>query len=420
VANGILFSVAEAFYAPTVVLPWFINNLGGPNALIGLLPAIINGGWFLPQLFIASRIQHLPRKMPWYTRAGAVRVVALGALVPAVLLLADQPGLLLTVFFTLYTIYALCGGIGGIPWLEVVGKTIPPRRRGTFFGIRAFWGGILALGASAVVSVLLEEGQRPGAWLTFPANFALFFAAGTIFAAAAIAAWSLVREPADVQPGQRMTLRDQLRRGPQIVRQDRNYRAFLIARMLLAFSAVADPFYVVFAKERLQAPAGMVGVYLAALTVSGILSNLFWSPLANRAGPRSMMWSTTLSLLLPPLAALLLPPLLRAAGLLGPGSGAGAEWGFYTFGLVFVLVGFAGGAGRIINNNLLLEIAPAAERPTYIGFLNTILGLATVVPILGGTLIDRVGYEPVFAGAAAFAVCAFAATFGLSSRRREA
>src|SRR5215204_3548405 len=61
VANGILFSVAEAFYAPTVVLPWFINNLGGSNALIGVLPAIINGGWFLPQLFIASRIQHLPR-----------------------------------------------------------------------------------------------------------------------------------------------------------------------------------------------------------------------------------------------------------------------------------------------------------------------------------------------------------------------
>ena len=79
-----------------------------------------------------------------------------------------------------------------------------------------------------------------------------------------------------------------------------------------------------------------------------------------------------------------------------------------------MLVGVASGAGRIINNNLLLDIAPAAERPTYIGFLNTVLGLATLVPIIGGSLVDRIGFEPVFALAAGLAVLAFGVSFGLT------
>ena len=40
-------------------------------------------------------------------------------------------------------------------------------------------------------------------------------------------------------------------------------------------------------------------------------------------------------------------------------------------------------------------------------------------PIAGGSLVDGVGFEPVFALAAALAVLAFAVTFGLSAVRRE-
>jgi MFS family permease len=418
VANGVIFSMAEAFYAPSVVLPWFVSRLGGPHILIGLLPAITSGGWFLPQLIIASRVHHLPRKMPWYIGAGVIRVLAMLLLGLLTLLLAAQPGWLLLSFFALYTIYCLCGGVGGIPWLEVVGKTIPPRRRGAFFGQRAFWGGVLALGVSFFVSFLLDEGQRPGSPVAFPLNFALLFGVATIFVAIAIGCWALVREPADRRTGPRLTIRDEIRRGPQIVREDRNYRSFLFARVLLAFSAIGDPFYVVYARERLHAPAATVGLYLAALTISGIASNLVWTPLSDRASPRRMMGGSTLAVLAPPLAALALPPLLAVLSRLGAGVPGASEWGYLGFGLVFVLIGFASGAGRVINNNLLLDIAPAAERPTYIGFLNTVLGLATLVPIAGGSLVDRVGFEPLFALAAGLAGLAFAVSFGLSAVRR--
>jgi MFS family permease len=405
--------MGEAFYAPSVVLPWFVSRLGAPNILIGLLPAITSGFWFLPQLIISSRVALLPRKLPWYTGAGTTRVIAMLLLALLTPLLAAQPNWLLLSFFVLYAVYCLSGGVGGIPWLEVVGKTIPPRRRGSFFGLRAFWGGVLALGVSFFVSFMLDEGQRPGSPIAFPLNFAILFGVAAVVVAAAITCWSLVREPAERRLGPRRTIRDEIRRGPQIVREDRNYRAFLFARVLLAFSAIGDPFYVVYARERLHAPAAAVGLYLAALTVSGIASNLVWSPLSDRASPRALMWASTSSVLAPPLAALIVPLLLAAIG------GIAGDWGYYGFGLVFVLVGFASGAGRIINNNLLLDIAPAAERPTYIGFLNTVLGLATLVPIIGGSLVDQIGFEPVFALAAGLAALAFGVSFGLSPQRRK-
>jgi hypothetical protein len=47
VLNGIAFSAVEALIAPTLVLAWFINALGAPNVLVGFLPAILAGGWFL-------------------------------------------------------------------------------------------------------------------------------------------------------------------------------------------------------------------------------------------------------------------------------------------------------------------------------------------------------------------------------------
>lgn len=50
---------------PSMVLSVFIRTLGGSNALVGLLPAIRFGGWFLPQFLVASWVQ--PIAEPFYT-----------------------------------------------------------------------------------------------------------------------------------------------------------------------------------------------------------------------------------------------------------------------------------------------------------------------------------------------------------------
>ncbi|HEX8230447.1 MAG TPA: MFS transporter [Chloroflexia bacterium] len=402
--NGISVTLLDSLIAPSLVLAWFINRLGAPNVLVGLLPAILSGGWFLPQMLVASRVQGLKYMMPQYRRVGVIRTVTMGLIALSTLLLAPWPEVLLAVFFALYTFYAFAAGFSGLPWLEVVGKVIPPRRRGTFFGLRNFWGGLLALLAAAPIGAVLSE-QFLG--LTFPYNFALLFGIATVCVGFAIWAWSSMHEPPATVTSPPVSVRNLVRRGVRAFKEDGDYRAFMVSRILISLATVADPFYVVYAKTQLGAPAATVGLYLGAIAVSSLLSNFLWSPLADRAGNRTLMVLTVASVAMVPATALVLSLL---AGMFA------SELLFTTFALVFVLSGLALGAARIINNNMLLTIAPRAELSTYVGFLNTVLGVVIFVPVLGGLLADLVGYQALFALSMLLALSAFFAVRNMSSR----
>jgi len=88
------------------------------------------------------------------------------------------------------TLFSLSAGLVNIPFMDVVGKVIPARRRGAFFGQRMFYGGILALGGSSVVGFLLGESGLP-----FPINVSVMFVLSAVFYG--LTAWSciLVEEP---------------------------------------------------------------------------------------------------------------------------------------------------------------------------------------------------------------------------------
>lgn len=402
--NGIAFTLVDALIAPSLVLAWFINRLGAPNVLVGLLPAILAGGWFLPQMLVATRVQGRKHMMSIYTRVGTTRAVVMGLIALSTLLLAEWPGLLLVVFFTLYTVYGFSAGFSGIPWLEVVGKVIAPRRRGSFFGMRNFWGGLLALLIAAPVGAILSE-QLWG--LTFPYNFAFLFALTTACVSLGVWSWSSIREPAATVTAPPLKLRQLWQRGVQALKEDGDYRSFMLARILISLASVADPFYVVYAKTQLGAPPEAVGLYLGALSIASLLSNFLWSPLADRAGNRRLMALTVLSVCLVPGSALAFSLLAGATR---------ADWLFSAFAIVFVLSGLAAGSARIINNNMLLTIAPKGELVTYVGFLNTVLGVVIFVPVLGGLLSDLVGYEVLFVLSLMLAALAFLAIRNMSSR----
>ena len=57
VLNGVMFTMVDGLIAPSLVLALFVKRLGGDNVLIGLLPALVAGGWFLPQIIVAGKVQ---------------------------------------------------------------------------------------------------------------------------------------------------------------------------------------------------------------------------------------------------------------------------------------------------------------------------------------------------------------------------
>jgi MFS family permease len=358
-------------------------------------------------MIVASRIQGQKHVMHWYRRVGVLRVMSVIMLAVSTVLLAGQPELLLLAFFVFFTAYSLLGGISTLPWYEMVGKVISPRRRGSFFALRSFWGGLLSLAIAGPIGVILSE-QLWG--LTFPFNFAFLFAIGAVVVAIGVYFWTTVREPAALETAPRGSVVALFKRGLAAYRLDGDYRSFMLARVLLSLVSLADPFYVVFARTNLGAPPATVGLYLGAVSISSLLSNFLWSPLADRATNRVLMSLTVISVALVPGTAFIFSLFAKVAdsGLL-----------FTVFTLVFVLSGLAVGAARIVNNNMLLALAPPAERATYLGFLNTVLGVVIFVPVLGGILVDLVGFEMLFLLALVFAALAMLAAQRMSNKRAE-
>ncbi len=410
VLNGAFFNLVTAFISPTLVLALFVSRLGGGNILVGLIPAITTGSYLLPQLFVAGRAQAQPLVMRWYATSGVIRITSFVLITLSTLFLAGDAAnyaLLLLLFYLFYIVTSLAAGVSAIPWIAMVGKVIPPRRRGLFFGLRNFSGGLLALAASGIIKLLLDEGNRPGSPIAFPLNFAIIFAITTVLIIGGIISWVLIREPAQTSVPQPLSVLQMLRRGPGNLRADRNYRYFLLARILLALSAIADPFYIVYATRSLGAADSIAALYIAALTIASIFSNLIWSPLADFGGNRRMMILTALSVAVVPTSALLIPLLVSGQGVAT------------AFAVVFIFSGIAAGAANIVNLNVLLNIAPAARRSEYIGYLNTILGIFTFFPVLGGSLIDWVGYQFVFILATVFGFLALLSSFSLSRGKIE-
>jgi len=320
--NGILFNLSGALTETSLVLSWFVSQLTESNFLIGLIGPIRDGCWFLPQLLVSGYLQRRQRKLPLYIAVAVVRAISWGALVLSVLLVKDRR-LLLLLFYLLLTITSLGAGFAGLSFMDIVGKAIPSTRRGSFFAARFFFGGIAALGGSALVGYLL--GGRSG--LDFPTNYAVLMFASFITISLAMGTFALVVEP---------------------------------MRLCLMVAQVSTPFYIVYARRAFQVPASMLGVYQTGLTLASVVSNLAWGRISDQWGNRRLVRISNLVGMAMPVAALAMGPLERIMPSLN-------EVIPYLFAAIFVLLGSYRTGTAIGNVNYLLDIAPAENRPLYIG-----------------------------------------------------
>ncbi|MEE8391219.1 MAG: hypothetical protein V3S14_10550, partial [Anaerolineae bacterium] len=273
ILNGVSTRLGMNLTHPSLVLSVFIRMLGGSNTLIGLLPTIRFGGWFLPQFLAASWIQPQPRKVPVAVVLEIGRVLIYGTLCVLTYTLGlSNPRLLLLLFFVLFTISRLTAGMGALARMDAIGKVISPSRRVSFFAARNFWGGVFVFGAGLVVRFLLDSthGQP------FPLNFTLLFAFSCAFFVVAILSFSQIKETPDATEQPRRTLKAQLARAPALLKQDPTFRRYLLVRVLLNMTRLAEPFYPILALDILGAPPAMMGFYLSAQTFAGVVSNLLW------------------------------------------------------------------------------------------------------------------------------------------------
>ena len=404
VFNGAAFRLAEALIDPPLVLTWFVSQLTSSNLLAGLVAPLGNAGWFLPQIFVSARIQRMERKMPSYTLAAVIRTIV-WILLAAAVWIADDPRVLLVSFFVLYTIARLTSGLAGLTFFDIVAKTIPAQRRGSFFSWRQLFGGLLGLGGGWIVKTVLNHPALP-----FPDGHALLFALYCVVMVPGLVSFIIIREPPRSATNVPVTTGEQLRRAGQLLRENKVYRRHLSTRTALILAGVVLPFYGIYAKDMLGAPEGMVGVYVTTRIAAQMLFNLPWGRLSDRYGNRLVMRLLSLGSGATVLLALALVASVEFLHLQG-------TWLPYLAVPLFFVDGAIRPAQILSGSNFLLELVPEDERPLYLGLSNTLMGIVVLISGMSGLVVDIFGFTTLFAVSLALYLLAYALATGLPEPR---
>ena len=369
--HGAFLALGMALTQPTTVIAAFVAELTGSTVWVGGLSTVLTVAAALPQLFIARLVEPRPTKMPFLLLAIYLRVTSWAVLAWLIYTIGDShPDLLAWALVGLLAIFYAGGGLGNIPYTDIIGKVIPARRRGAFFGGKEALAGPLAVGAALLARRIL-------AGVEYPESYALLFGLAAIALAVASLGFWLIREPprADA-PGRSQPWRAYW---AQLGAAARRLRTLVIVQLLTGFSLMALPFYVVYAREELGGPPEAVGWFLLAQVTGGVLGNLLWARLVDRVSSRTMLTACALTSTVAPLLAIILASL--------------GWWGLLP---TFFLAGAAFNGRRVGFQSALLELAPATERPTFAA-LNAVLILpVAVLPLLAGLLLQTWSYVALF------------------------
>jgi MFS family permease len=398
------FGVGMAFVSTSTVIPGFLTALGASSAFIGLVSTLQSASWLLPQLLAARYLADKPRKKPYILLPAAVGRILILVMAILIWTTGARPQWMIMLFVALSVIGFWVGdGLASVPWFDLLSNVIPPRRRGRLTGTGQVISGTLSFLAGFVVEWALSDSGP-----TFPNSYALLFLLGFVMLAISFSAIALAVEercePADRAPSWREYI-------PQlwdVLKGDRVFRRFIIARQLSGLSGLAIPFYIPYAIERLDLPAQVAGRYTSIGVLGGILAAVAFGWLNEHYGSKRVILASLSLGVLVPCLALLMPALL-----------VDVTWLAWGYGLVFFCLSALMSSMMAGWMTYVLEWAPKADRPTYVGLTNTLNGITTLFSTLGGLILQWTGnnYRLLFVITAVALVLAWPLPFSLPEPR---
>jgi len=384
ILDGAFFGFAMGFTSFVAVLPLFVRTLTSSAILIGLIPAIHNVGWQLPQLFTAGWVARQKRYKP-LTLALTIheRLPFLGLALIALALPWLSKTAALIFIFAMLVWQGLGAGLTANPWQSMIAKIFPSEWRGTFLGSQSAAANLLA-SLSAIAAgyiLLLYSGPRGFVWCFLLAS--LMMIVSWVFLAATR---EHPHEPAN--PDSTALPVSSFANLGRIMRGDHNFRWFVVARIVSHMSLMGYAFFTVYAVDKRGVSPLGIGWLTSVLLGVQILANIGMGWIGDHWSHRRVMEIGLVSVAFSALLAWLAP---------APG------WFF----LVFTLAAIGNVAIWTIGIIMALGFGSESERPAYIGLANTLVAPANILtPFIGGWLIDLAGYPAAFISSAALGLLA--------------
>jgi len=365
------FSLGMTFGSILTLFPLLAEKLGASNIEIGLIPAIANLGWGIPAILGAQYAERTPKKLT------LVLKVTLGERLPyfflaliCFFLVPYSSALSLYLSLFMLGIATFSMGFLGPPWMSMIEKVIDPKRRGTFFSVGNGLGAIMGAGGAALARYFLSS-------YPFPKNFGYSFLCASVAFMISFAFLALTREVPDEKVADSIPFKEYLK-DIKIVLMDRNFRNYIVNRVLVSLSTSASGFITVYSIKRFSVSNEIVADFTALLFVSQGLSSFFFGPLGDKFGHK-------LTLVLGRIFLVLYLALLIF------GSSV-----IYVY-IVFVLVGFINSAYMVGDLAFTLDLVSRKRKELYMGVLNLLISpFSFVSPLIGGKIADVFGYKALF------------------------
>ncbi len=393
------YAFGVGFIDAATVLPLLLEHLGASSTLIGFSQTVRVLGWTLPALFAAHYIQGKPKHLSFLLRGCVTARSGLLTLAPMLLLLATDRanyGVALAWFMIVYSIFWFVDGATVVSWFDIVAKVIPPRRRGAFFGAMQSLGGLVTVATAAVVAWVLASPNLP-----FPKNFALMsglWAAGAVVSLVGVA---VVREPAGerLAPDEKPGFLEYIGSAGPLLRQNVRLRRIIASRMLLEGGGLAISFYVLFSQQELKMAPVMVGVYMATKSIGRVVTGPLWGALSDKLSPMVGFRAAALTVaVIPGIAALAM---------------AHSAW---LLVVVYFLLGAIEDGFWACYSNAIFDSIGERERPLAMGLATVCQTPTALYGLIGGVLVQAIGFRPVFG----IALCVTMLGFALAWRAGRA
>jgi len=352
VLTQFLTKLGDAVANPKTVLAWLMSALAAPPAMTAFLVPIRESGSLIPQLVIAAWVRRQAVRKWTFVLGCVLQGLAVASM--GVVAMTLDGALAGAALLGALVVFSLSRGLCSVASKDVLGKTVPKTRRGRVSG----WSETLAGAITIGVGVSLMTGADGGIELT---RWLLLLGAAAALWILAAGTYASIREYAGATEGGGNAISAAFSR-LSLLRADRAFRQFVIARSLLLCSALSAPFFILLAHRNTAGAALALGLFVIADGFAKLVSAPFWGRFSDVSSRRVMIIAGT---------AAALTGLALVAVVQGLPALAGKAWLYPVF---FFLLSIAHAGVRMGRKTYIVDLAGGNKRTDYVAVSNTVIG----------------------------------------------
>ncbi|HSP87812.1 MAG TPA: MFS transporter [Ignavibacteriaceae bacterium] len=387
-----------SFITVNTILPVLIERIGGNAIAVGSVTVLWTLGLNLPQLFFIRFFPHKGKVKPDVLRYGLIFRLnfIIISLVCSLFIGNLDSSISVPLMLFLIFIAAITGSSSGLFWYDFFSRTTPVKLRGRLLSIRLLLGSALGMLGGSTVAIILSS-------VVFPHNFALLFLIAFLLSMVSFFILTRLKESTEEIPVKNRTevippsFKETFRRSKKILKENSDFKNFMIADALILMALTASAFYAVYAIRKFNLPSAYAGTFTIILMASQVFGNFIFGYLADFFGHKINI-------------------IILAASSAAASICAAFANNVLLYGVVFFFVGCTITLQGISRLAIVVEMCNESERPIYIGLLNTITAPTVLFGIIGGLLITFFGYVPVFI---VYAVISLTAVYWLYKKVNE-